>query len=377
MEDKTQDVKKKLLAKKTPGLNEPNWATALSTGSTVLNLACSGRPNVGFPQDYYYVWCGRSGGGKTFITLAALAEASINKVYDDHRLIYDAPENGALMNIQQFYGKKLAQRLEPPAGTREAPVFSRTLESFYHNVLNALKTGPCVYLLDSMDPLPTDNELRSFLKKNKKRSKSLEEGGIPAEEAGSYGTERARVNSENLRVLFNELRGSGSILIVIFQSRQNIGFGAQYNPDTRGGGTAPTFYAGLELWSKVKSHLETSYKSKPVEQGVICEVRVKKGRLTGKDRTVRVPIYHSAGIDDIGGMIGYLVEWKRWSKAGKEFDIQEGKIDAVDFKVELPYEKLVQHVIGNKLEDELKMLVTETWNEIETACAVQRVSKYD
>lgn len=375
--DELEKMKQRLTAKRQRGSNEPNWELGLSTGSTILNLACSGRPNVGFPPDYYYVWCGRSGSGKTFITLTTLAEASIHPAYKDHKLIFDCPENGALMNVEKYYGLELANRLQPPAGTREKPRFSNTLESFYHNVHNAISSGPCVYLLDSMDPLPTDNELRDFLKKNKKRLKREENNKIPLEEAGSYGTERARVNSSHLRLIFNELRGSNSILIVIFQSRQTIGFGSQFNPDTRGGGVAPTFYAGLELWSKVAGALKTTYKEKTIEQGVVCQVKVKKGRLTGRSgRTVEIPIYHSFGIDDIGGMVDYLVEWKHWGKTGKEFDSQKGKIDASDFKVTLSREKLVQHILTKGLEPELKLIVTEVWNEIEDACSVKRKSRY-
>lgn len=376
-----QAMKDSLTSKKERPSNEPKWDMGLSTGSTTLNMACSGRPDVGFAPDYFYVWSGRSGSGKTYITLAGLAEASINPKYKDHELVFDCPENGALMNIKKHYGWELARRIKPPAGTREAPQYSRTLESMYHNVHNAIANGPCIYLLDSMDPLPTDNELRDFLKKNKKRTKYLEEGGIPSDEAGDYGTERAKVNAKHLRILFNELRDTGSIVIVIFQARQNIGMFSQHNPDTRGGGTAPTFYAGLELWSKVHSHLKVKEKvsGKSVEQGVICEVRVKKGRIQGKDRTVNVPIYHSGdypGIDDVGGCVDYMTEWKRWPKAGKEYDPTDGKIDASDFKVALSREKLIQHILDNNLEDDLRDLVADTWNSIEEACAVRRKPRY-
>src|SRR6185312_7782526 len=204
MVDQLDGLKKKLTAEKIRGSNEPRWDEGLSTGSRVLNLACSGRVNVGFAPDYYYMTYGRSRSGKNFITLTSLAEASINPVYKSHRLVFDCPENGALMNIEKFYGKELARRLEPPAGTRDKPSFSRTLEGLYHNVHNALAKGPCVYLLDSMDPLPTDRELKDFLKKNSSRNKKTKKGddasiAIPADESGSYGTERAKVNSHHLR----------------------------------------------------------------------------------------------------------------------------------------------------------------------------------
>jgi hypothetical protein len=364
-----------LLKKPTRGANEPRWEDGLSTGFECLNLACSGRIDVGFLQDFYYVWTGESGSGKSFITMAALAEASINPKYNDHQLILDAPERGILMNIQKFYGKKLAKRLAPPSGTRENPEYSYTLEGFYHNFFTAISKGPCVYLLDSMDPLPTETEYREFLKKGKKLDK-VKYGDLPAEESGSYGTDRARVNSKNLRIVYNTLHNSKSILIVIFQGREDIGSRSLTKQMTRGGGTAPTFYAGLELFSEQAGKITTKYKEKAVEQGVRCKVRVKKGRITGKDRTVRIPIYHSAGIDNIGGMCDFLTEWKHWGKSGEEWEMS-GKVDATDFGVNIGREKLIKHIYEKNLEDKLREIVQMVWNQIEEKVSVVRKCPYD
>lgn len=383
MSDALEEMKAKLTAKKKPGSNEPDWNKALSTGSVVLNLACSGRPDVGLALDNYYVWSGSSGSGKTMIGLTILAEASINPAYKEHRLIYDPTESGALMSLQRLFGKELARRIESPAGSREKPKSSRTLEGMYHNIFNALKSGPCLYLVDSMDPLPTDRELKGFLKKNKSHNKkaSGEKSEKEQKDPGSYGTERARANSHYLRLIYNELQGSNSILFVIFQSRQNIGPGAMFNPETRGGGNAPTFYAGIELNSKVLGHIKVKEKisGKSIEQGVFCKIRVKKGRIQGKDRTVTIPIYHSGeapGIDDIGACCDFMSEWKRWPKTGKEFDSTDGKINAVDFNINAPREKVIQHIIENNLVEDLKKIVTDTWNEIEESCTVHRPRKY-
>lgn len=368
-------IKQKLYGEVPILANEPKWHLGLSSGSTMLNLACTGRVDIGYIPDYYYVWCGRTGSGKTYINLASLAEASINPAFKDHDLYYDAPESGAQMSIEQHYGSELARRIKPPSGTRQEPKHSKTLEGFYNNVFNALETGPFVYVLDSMDALPTDDEWRDFQKKNKDRNKN--DGEVPKNESGSYHTERARTNSHYLRLLFNQLQGSNSILIVIFQSREAIGFGSQFNPDTRGGGNAPTFFAGLELWSKVESHIHTSYKSNKIEQGVICEVKVKKGRITGKNRSVSIPIYNSFGIDDVGGMIDFLCEWKRWKRDSKSRDINEGSIKAAEFSdVPLSREDLVQLIIQKNYENELKEIVQETWDEIENAASVVRKSRY-
>jgi RecA/RadA recombinase len=361
------EVRKKLRPK-VEVMDDPiDLDKGLSTGCTHLNLACTGRPDVGFVPDLYYVWCGRSGSGKTYLTLTTLAEATLNPLYKKHRLVFDNVENGALMRVKECFGGELARRLEPPNGDRKSPVYSTTLEGFYHNVDNVIRQGePFVYLLDSMDPLPTEQEVKDFEKAGRKRAKGDDEL------KGSYGTARAKVNSHNLRLLYRKLKGTNSILIVIFQSRQAIGFGSQYNPDTRGGGLAPTFYCGLELWSSVHKHTYVKWGSKKkVETGVVCKVRVKKGRIQGKDRTALVPILHGAGVDDVGGMISYLVDWEYWSG-----DEKKDTVVAPEFDHSGPREKLVQYVQENEYEGELSALVCDLWSDVEAKATAKRKKRY-
>ena len=77
MPDATKKLKQQLTTKPKPPV-EFNLKDGLSTGSALLNLACSGNPSVGFPCGFYYLLVGDSQAGKTFITMSALAEASIN-----------------------------------------------------------------------------------------------------------------------------------------------------------------------------------------------------------------------------------------------------------------------------------------------------------
>ena len=111
----------------------------LHTGSTMLNLMLSGRPDGGYVRGRYFYFVGDSSSGKTWFTLAALAEAANNPAFDDYRLIYDDVEGGALMDKERYFGNKLAQRIEAPSGTRDNPEHSDTVESFYFNLDDAFK----------------------------------------------------------------------------------------------------------------------------------------------------------------------------------------------------------------------------------------------
>lgn len=365
MSDKTTEAKAKLLTKKKS--TALAWNKGLSSGSTLLNLACSGRPHVGFLPGGMYFFVGDSGSGKSFLTLTCLAEASINKHYENYQLVFDNAENGALMDFKRFFGKRMADRLIPPLGTPDEPVYSSTVEEFYFHVDEVLKRGPAIYVLDSMDALTTEDESGKF----EEHKKAHEKG---KEASGTYGTSKAKLNSTYLRVVFNRLRETGSILIIISQTRDNIGFGAQFNPKTRAGGKALTFYSQLEIWTAVKGHIKTTYKGKPREQGITCLLHIKKNRLTGRDRKVEVPILHSFGIDDVGSLVDWLVEEGRWPES-------KGRITADSLGNKEPFqgyrEKLIEHIQANGQENALKNLAYDTWTEIEEAVEVKRVSRYN
>jgi RecA/RadA recombinase len=337
----------------------------LSTGSTLINLACTGKPNRGFLKGCFYGMVGDSASGKTFLSLTCLAEASFNPNFDDYRFIYDNSENGALMDIKRFFGKRVSDIMEPPAYTKthpQEPIYSSTIEEFYYHLDDAVKQGkPFIYILDSMDSLSSKDELEKFDEQKTAYRKGKQV-------AGSYGDGKAKKNSENLRKVIYKIKRSNSIVIIIRQTRDNLGFG--FNKKISSGGHSLKFYATLELWSSIKKKLHTLVKGKPRQTGILCQIQVKKNRIDGKERTVTVPIYHSYGFDDVGSMVDYLLEEGHWNKQGKE-------INAVEFSLKSSREKLINHIIDNDLTADLKSIVAGVWDEIEKACEIKRKPRYE
>lgn len=357
---KTSDIKKQLKRPKAKAA-----PVGLSTGSTLLNLACAGRIDRGFLAGTYYFIVGDSTSGKTFLSLTCLAEASINPVFKNYRFIFDNAENGALMDVRKFFGSGVADRIEPPAGSRNEPVFSETVDDLFYHLDDAFKVNrPFIYVLDSQDSLTSVAEDKKF-KKEKAASKT------DKEESGSFGVDKAKVISRKFPRVISKLRKSGSILIIISQTRDRIGFGAKFDPKTRSGGRALTFYATLELWSSVRTKIKKVVNGKKRVIGTASVVRVKKNRVNGRDRTVDVPIFYSVGIDDLGGCVDFLIEEGRWTRKG-----DDGPITAVDWDVEMKREKLVAHIEENGLEMELRLLVAEVWDDIEKKCEVKRKNRY-
>lgn len=360
---KTDDVKKMLTQKhKKEVLTVRDY---LSTGSTLLNLACTGFPERGFIKGRYYFIVGDSTSGKTWLSLTCLAEATLNRNFDGYRFLFDNAEDGALMDIERFFGKKVAQRIEPPRWNKyTGGTFSQTIEDFYYNVDDAIKKGcPFIYILDSMDSLSSEAEVEKF-DANKKASRAGKDT------KGSYGDGKAKVNSSMLRRVIGErLRKSGSILIVINQTRAKINAMPFESPKTYSGGYALKFYATLQLLSSVAGQIKKSVKGKQRQMGVNCKIHVKKSRITGRGRTVTIPIYHSFGIDDVGSCVDYLLDEKHWVKGDE--------IKAKGLGIKGSRNKLIRIIEHKGLEKDLHELVADVWNQIEEACVIKRKRRYE
>ncbi len=336
----------------------------LSSGSTMVNLATTGMMYCCFKKGHYYWFVGDSASGKTWLALSCLAEACINENFDDYRLIYDGPEEGALMDISKYFGDKVLERLEPPAGTKDNPEYSEMVDDVFDHIQDAVDQGePFIYILDSMDAVAAmeDRLKAKELRKARKSGRKV---------TGSYGMQKAKTNSIRMRDVVTGIKKTGSIVIIISQTRDNAGFGSQFEPKTAAGGRALKFYATLEMWTSIKKKIKKTVKKKPRTIGILTKVRIKKNRLTGKDRSIEVPIYYSVGIDDLGSCVDYLVSEEHWSG-------NETKVKAPEFDYSGSKEGLIQKIEEEGNEAELRSLVKQVWGEIESATEIKRKSRYN
>jgi len=330
----------------------------LSSGSSMLNLACSGDVRGAFRAGYYCFIIGDSQSGKTWIAVNTLAEAANDPRFQKYRLIYDPTEHGALMNLRKFFGSKLVERIEvmdPP---------SDTAEEFYYNLDDALNGDrPCIYVLDSQDGLSDNAEQTKFeeVKAASRKGKQT---------TGSYNVSKPKVHSANIRQFIRPLRSTGSILMVLNQTRDSFD---PFKPKSYSGGRALWFYATMQMTSSVKKHIMKDIHGKKRELGVIVKAVVKKSRETGRVRTVDVPILHSYGIDDVGSCVDYMVDENAWTKN------KTGFIEAVGLGpiVKKRRDDLIRKIEEDDLVDDLRLLVQQTWNEVEQACEVSRKKRYE
>jgi len=190
------------------------------------------------------------------------------------------------------------------------------------------------------------------------------------EVSGSYGDNKAKVHSANIRKLMGPLNESGSILLILNQTRDSFDM---FQPAAYSGGRALKFYATLQLWSSVKRRLKKTVRGKERQIGIVAKVAVKKNRLTGKERTVEIPIYNSHGMDDVGSCVDYLVDEKFWVKSGSNSVCVKG----LGPPKEMKRDAIIKSVEEDGAEEDLRELVVKVWEEIEAASAVRRKRRYE
>jgi len=340
----------------------PRRRDLLSSGSTLLNLASTDNAFGAFLKGKYYLIVGDSTSGKTFLSMTCFAEACINRQFKDYRLIYDNIEDGMLMDVDELFGEEVAKRIEPPAMEEGEPLFSYTIEDFYYNIDDAAKKEkPFLYILDSMDALSSEAEGEKFTK-NKKEHR------LGKKKTGSYGDGKAKKNSAGIRTLLKGLRDTGSILIILSQTRDDLGFG--YNEKSRSGGKALRFYATLEIWSSVIETIEKTVNGIKRAIGNKVLIKNKKNRITGKKREIEIDIYPSYGMDDLSSCIDYLLMEGFWK-------LKKTKIDATHFKQLCTREKLIDHIEKNGLENQLRSITGKCWKKMEDSLHLKRKRKYD
>lgn len=343
----------------------------LSTGSTLLNLANTGSPFGGFPKGKYFFIVGDSASGKTFLSMTCFAEAVANPSFAEYRLIYDNTEDGMLLDLDALFNEATADRVEPPAREKDGtPRYSETIEEFYYHLDDAVAAGrPFVYVLDSMDALDSEAAEKKFARHKKAHHRAR--GDEPAEKvAGSYGDGKAKLNSQGLRKALRGLREKGSILIIISQTRDDIGSmfpGAK----TRAGGRALRFYATNEIWSKVVKTHTKDVLGKRRKLGVRVGLEVKKNRINGRLGYVEVDIYPDYGIDDLGSCVDYLVEEGYWPKEGQTIECRG--LDGLSGT----REKVIRVIEKRNLEDTVRCLCGKCWAEVQAACALKRKNRYE
>ena len=357
----TEEIVEELVAPRSEPKTPLKDGDLLSSGCTLLNLALSDRAKGAFYKGKYYHLVGDSDAGKTVGLMTAMAEASISKRFKDYQLIHDNPEDGQMMDVERYWGPRLAKRLRAPRYVKGEAVMSQTMEEFWYNLDDAMNAGPVVYALDSLDALSSEADGDKFQKRKKARNSGKAE-------TGTFGTAKAKVNAGAMREVFNKLKKTGSILFIVSQARMAIG--NPFETKTFAGGTALKFFCRGQVWYSVGKTVTKKVGSKTRQLGIVSLIRVKKNHQTGRRHTVKVPIFWATGIDDTGSCVDWLIEEGHWRRSKGGIDTR-GNVPEV-----LNREELIKYIETNNMTKQLQSVVETAWSEIKKACTPERVNKY-
>lgn len=347
---------------KTVDIHDDDLCTS---GTTMLNLACSDRVAGAYGEGRIITLPGGSSSGKTILMLTMIAYMVNDEKYDGFRFVYDDGEESLAFDIEYLFGPELNEAIEPPGGfdDDDNPINSNTIQDFKNHILSLCKAGEqFIYVLDSLDSLSSTQEVEKEFKAAMKAAKNKEE---KEDAKGSYKTEKAKMIGETLRIINGNLKKTKSLLFIIQQERQKIGvvFGKK---KTTSGGEAPYFYSSHQIWlTKLKA-----LKVNGVKIGHQTQAEVTKNKMTGKLRTVTFNIYYDYGLDDIDSCLSFLLDQK-WLKVVKNTIHAEEDFGFTGVK-----SKLINHIEKNLLQPKLRQLCEDAWNHREESVRLHRTKNF-
>ena len=323
----------------------------IPSGSTLLNCALSDNPLGGYGIGKLVNLIGDSHSGKSLLALYCLAEVAVQERFKDYNLYYDDVEVALEFDLDYLFGGEFAKRII-------VDDISASAEEFYGNVYRKIQEGkPFIYVLDTFDALYSEDD----------RDRA-EEFAAGKKVGGRYTDGKPKLVSEMLRTIKGDIKTKEALVIIISQTRDNIGFGSQFQPKVRTGGRALKFYSTHEFWLAVKkSDRENKYKR---QIGAITEAKITKNKITGKKRDADIYIYTDYGIDDIAANVDFLVDNGAWKKDKNTIMVPEFKLQGVRRKIIYDIEEM-------NLQDEVVKLVGQKWNEIEESIRLDRKPRYE
>ena len=260
----------------------------LSTGSSILDLAISNRPNGGIAVGRITEINGLESSGKSLLGAHILAETQKKNgvaVYIDTET---AVSEEFLKVIGVDSSKMLYLHLETVEDIFEA------IEEIVTKVRESDKNRLVTILVDSVAAASTKFEMEADFDKD------------------GYATHKAIIISKALRKITQMIGRQRVALVFTNQLRQKLGvmFG---DPYTTSGGKALPFHASTRIRLKNKGQIKDTKKN---TIGMNITSQVIKNRLGPPLRRADFPLYFDKGIDDKASWLQVMKEYKLVKQTG-------------------------------------------------------------
>lgn len=292
----------------------------LPSGCDVLNLCCSGSVKGWAKPGVIVNVPGDSNSGKTVLALTAQA-ATFYKYGNIFKYDFIDYERALGIDIKKMFGEPFAKALNyiAPKPGKDSTIerFTKLVKALIYNKgkpipqtldpKKPLKGEPHFIVCDSWDNLSCFPELIALAK---------EENAPDDDDKSSIGMQRAKTASQRLGKIQLYLADTDSFLIINSQVRMKPLKGMVFaDPRSRNGGNALSYYSFIELWLTANENIGKD-KKRPI--GVVSQAKVKRSKMTGKKRSVRIPILNDYGVDNTRASIMFLADEGVFKVEGKE-----------------------------------------------------------
>ena len=277
----------------------------VGTGSSMLDLAISNRPNGGFPVGRITEITGLEASGKSLLAAHALADTQ----KQGGLAVYIDTENAVSREFLEAIGLDLNKMLYVPLDAIE-DIFE-AIESIIESVRKSNKDRLVTIVVDSVMGASTKIEQAADYDKD------------------GWATSKAIILSKGMRKITNLIGRQRIALLFTNQLRSRLGV-AFGDPWTTSGGKAIPFHSSVRL--RLKSVGQIKVKKDGVDQtvGIKTRCQVIKNRMGPPLKTIDYDIYFESGIDDFGGWLNVMKQFKLVSTAGAWYTYK--KSDGTDVK---------------------------------------------
>lgn len=268
----------------------------VSTGSTLLDIAISNRPDGGFPVGRIVELQGMEASGKSLIMAHALA----NTQKKGGLAVYIDTENALSEDFLRAIGVNVNDMLYIPLETIE-DIFE-AIESIVESIRKTSKDRLVTIVVDSVSAATTKVEQDADFDKD------------------GWATSKAILMSKAMRKITNTIGKQRVLLLCASQLREKMGvmFGDKY---TTSGGKALGFHASCRIRLKPIGKLKSGSGATEQIIGVQTEAQVIKNRMGPPFKKAEFDVYFDSGIDDVNSWLKLLKNYGRVSGSGAWYQI--------------------------------------------------------